>query len=421
MVTVPARFVMDLLPQLETKGARSMLLISSGFGETGPQGKELEDALVREARKRGILIMGPNTMGITNPHHNFFCVHTSYHTKPGSTAFVSQSGNMGVQLLAYAEAQGIGIRAFGGSGNEAMFTIEDALDSFAVDEITDTVLLYLESVKNGRRFYESARKVSAQKPIIVLKGGRTGAGGSAAASHTGALASDNRVFDAACRQAGIVMADQPMDMLDLSAAFSSLPLPRGPRVAIMTLGGGWGVVTADLCEEYNLTVPELSPRVMAEINHLLPDFWSHANPVDMVGDDDQTIPLAVLESLLAWEGCDAVLHLGIVGRKYLYFNLREAARKVNPDVSPDFIARADVQVEQIEAQFIRRVVQLMDQYDKPVLGVSLAKGQGDSTVVEVEGGRNKGVFYNAPEQAVKSLSRMCQYTEWRQREGMDPR
>jgi acyl-CoA synthetase (NDP forming) len=233
VVTVPARFVMDLLPQLETKGARSMLLISSGFGETGPQGKELEDKpWCAEARARGILIMGPNTMGICNPHHKFFC--TGAHQPTPSRApppSVSQSGNMGVQLLSYAEEQGIGIRAFGGSGNEAMLTIEDALDGFAEDAKSPTPCCSIvESVKNGRRFYESARKVSSPKAYHRAKGrAHREQGACAAASHTGALASDNRVFDAASRQAGIILADQPMDLLDLSAAFSSLPLPGGAQ------------------------------------------------------------------------------------------------------------------------------------------------------------------------------------------------
>ena len=119
-------------------------------------------------------------------------------------------------------------------------------------------MIYIESVKNGRRFLESARKVSRIKPIVLLKGGQTKAGNRAASSHTGALSSDTRIFNAVCKQAGIVKVEKPMDLLDLSAAFSSLPLPMGNRVAIMTLGGGWGVVTADLCEAYGLEIPELS-------------------------------------------------------------------------------------------------------------------------------------------------------------------
>lgn len=419
VVTVPARVVLSLLPEFEAKGISGVLLISSGFGEVGPEGKELEEKLIEEARARDLLIMGPNTMGIANPFHKFFCTGAISRPRPGSTAFISQSGNMGVQLLSFAEEQGIGIRAFGGSGNEAMLTIEDALDGFALDKLTNTVLLYIESVKNGRRFFESAQKVSAQKPVIVLKGGRTAAGGVAAASHTGALASDNKVFEAACQQAGIVLADQPMDMLDLSAAFSSLPLPQGPRVAIMTLGGGWGVVTADLCSEYGLEVPDLSPGIIAEITQLLPDYWSHSNPVDLVGDNDPNVPLAVMDKLLAWEGCDAVIHLGVVGRKHLFYKLKNACLNVNPDMSPEFMDQIEELVEQVEENYIEHVVGLMEKYNKPVLGVSLAKGPDDTTVVEMEGMAHKGVFYAAPEQAVKSLSRMCRYTRWRKREGLD--
>ncbi|HSR14758.1 MAG TPA: acetate--CoA ligase family protein, partial [Gemmatimonadales bacterium] len=209
VVTVPARHVLGLLPELEAKGIASMVLISSGFAETGPVGRELERQLVDEARDRGILILGPNTMGLCNPHRSFYCTGAISRPEPGPTAFMSQSGNMGLQLLCFAERQGIGIRAFGGTGNEGMITIEDVLDAFAVDQLTRTVLLYIESVKNGRRFYSAAREVSRQKPVVVLKGGRTEAGGVAAASHTGALASDHRIFDAACRQAGIVVADRP--------------------------------------------------------------------------------------------------------------------------------------------------------------------------------------------------------------------
>ncbi|MDX2452913.1 acetate--CoA ligase family protein, partial [Desulfosarcina sp.] len=310
VVTVPAAGIIDLIPQLKTKGIKNMVLITSGFGETGVDGKTLERELVEEAREAGILILGPNTMGICNPHINFFCTGTAVHPRAGSTAVVAQSGNMGTQLLAFAEAQGIGIRAFSGSGNEAMITIEDYMEGFEVDELTRTVMLYIESVKQGRRFFESACRVSHKKPIVLLKGGQTQAGNRAAASHTGAMASDTRLFDAVCRQAGIVKVDLPMELLDLSAAFSSLPLPQGNRVAIMTLGGGWGVVTADLCDQFGLDVPELSPELIVRIDQILPPYWSRSNPIDLVGENDLSVPLTVMEALLQWEACDAVINLG---------------------------------------------------------------------------------------------------------------
>ena len=258
VVTVPAEKVLSLIPEFKKKAIKNVLLISSGFGEVGAEGKALEYELVEKARAAGILIFGPNTMGICNPYISLYCTGSHVRPKAGSTVLVTQSGNLGTQLLAFAAKEDIGIRAFGGSGNEAMITIEDALDGFEVDELTKTVVLYIESIKNGRRFFESAKRVGKKKPVIVLKGGRTSAGANAAASHTGAMASDIKVFMAACRQAGIIQVENPMDLLDLSAAFSSLPLPKGNRVGLLTLGGGWGVVASDLCVENGLEVPELS-------------------------------------------------------------------------------------------------------------------------------------------------------------------
>ena len=418
VVTVPAAHVLKLLPEFKAKGIRNMVLITAGFGETGPEGKDLEKRLVDEARANDILILGPNTMGFCNPHHLFHCLGSHARPKPGSTAFISQSGNMGVQLLSFAEQQGIGIRAFAGSGNEAMLTIEDTLDAFVRDEYTNTVLLYIESVKNGRRFYESARKVGGIKPVVVLKGGRTEAGKQAAASHTGALASNIRVFDAACRQAGIILADQPMDLLDLSASFSSLPLPKGPRVAIMTLGGGWGVVTADLCNHYGLKVPPLSEGIIGRIDRLLPPFWSRANPVDLVGDTDPEVPIKVMSELLKWDGCDAVINLGIWGRRYSFERLAEATLENDPEADPGAVRQIVKTISDFEDQYVKRLTLLMEEVGKPIIGVSLVTGELDQTVIDVEGSKYKGIFFPSPERAVKALAEMCQYWGWLEREGV---
>jgi acyl-CoA synthetase (NDP forming) len=331
-VAVPAEKVIDLIPQFHEKGIRNMLLITSGFSETGKNGRKLENELVIAARNSGILVLGPNTMGICNPHINLYCAGSPVMPRPGSTAMVAQSGNMGIQLLAFAEQQGIGIRGFCGSGNEAMMTIEDYLDGFEVDDLTRTVILYIESVKNGRRFFQSALRVGKKKPIVLLKGGRSRAGNRAAASHTGAMASDIKVFDAVCRQAGIVRAAKPMDLLDLAAAFSSLPLPEGNRAAIMTLGGGWGVVTADLCAEYGLDVPELTSDLIAKMDRMLPSYWSRSNPIDLVGDRDPSIPMNILEALLRWEGCDAVINLGVLGRRIMVKRFGESVLKADSEI-----------------------------------------------------------------------------------------
>jgi acyl-CoA synthetase (NDP forming) len=411
-VTIPANRVLDLIPEFRKQGIRNMLLITSGFGETGDDGKRLEQALVKAAHAAGVLVLGPNTMGICNPHNNLYCTGSPVMPRPGSTAMVAQSGNMGIQLLAFAEQQGIGIRAFCGSGNEAMMTIEDYLDGFEVDNLTRTVILYVESVKNGRRFFDSARRVGLKKPIVLLKGGRSDAGNRAAASHTGAMTSDIKIFEAVCRQAGIVLAQEPMDLLDLAAAFSSLPLPEGRRVAIVTLGGGWGVVTADLCAEYDLEVPELSPRLVATLDRMLPSYWSRSNPIDLVGDRDPSIPMTTLEELMQWDGCDAVINLGIMGRRIMIKRFGESVLKADNRYDADFIDQVNAQYFQFEKEYVDHIVKLMEKYRKPIFGVSLLPDEKNQTLYRVEDSEFKGVFYPTPERAVKSFAKMVDYNRF---------
>jgi acyl-CoA synthetase (NDP forming) len=409
VVTVPASKVMDLIPQFKEKGIRNMLLITSGFGETGTAGKKMEEVLVKQARQAGILVLGPNTMGICNPHINLFCTGSNVRPRPGSTAVVAQSGNMGMQLLAFAEKQGIGIRGFFGSGNESMITIEDYMDAFELDKSTHTVMLYIESVKNGRRFFESARRLGKKKPIVLLKGGQSKAGYKAAASHTGAMASDTKVFNAVCRQTGIVKVDQSMDLLDLSASFSSLPLPRGNRTAIMTLGGGWGVVTADLCSEYGLEVPELSSEIVDSLDKLLPSYWSKSNPVDLVGENDTRLPMFAMEELAKWDGCDAIINLGILGRRIMVKNLGDSVLKADPAFSPEFVESMIKAIVEFETKYIEHIVMLMEKYQKPIIGVSLLTDEKDNTVYRAKGSEYKGVFFETPERAVKAIARMYEY------------
>jgi acyl-CoA synthetase (NDP forming) len=384
VVTIPAEYILELLPRLKTKGIRYVLLITSGFAETGTEGRRLEEELVALARQEGLTILGPNTMGISNPHLNLYCTGSPVRPKPGGTAVVAQSGNMGVQMLGFAEDQGIGIRGFCGSGNEAMVTVEDFLDGFEIDDVTRIVILYVEGVRDGRRFFESASRLGRKKPIVLLKGGQSEAGSRAAASHTGAMTSDVRVFDAMCRQSGIVKVDQSMDLLDLAAAFSSLPLPQGKRVSIMTLGGGWGVITADLCARHGLSIATLTADLIARFDKILPSYWSKSNPVDIVGEMDNNLMTTIMEELLKWDGCDALINLGVLGRSILFERMAAAIERADPSYSRDFLEQAKAYMRTFEEEYLKLVARLMEIYHKPVFGVSLVTNEKSQTVYTVD-------------------------------------
>jgi len=409
VVTIPASKVLELLPKLKDKGILNVLLISSGFGESGPEGRELQKKLVEQARKEGLLVLGPNTMGISNPYINLYCTGSAVRPRPGGTAMVAQSGNMGVQLLGFAEEQGIGIRCFCGSGNEAMITVEDFIDGFAVDDPTRIVMLYVEGVHDGRRFFNSARRLSRKKPIVLLKGGQTEAGNRAASSHTGAMASDGKVFDAVCRQAGIMKVEQSMDLLDLAAAFSSLPLPGGNRVGIMTFGGGWGVLAADMCSRSGLVIPELPPELIGRFDSLLPPYWSRSNPVDIVGEFDSGLVLNILEELMKWNGCDSVISLGIMGRSIYYGRMADAAERADPTYSRSFFEKGKSSIQAFEQEYLSLIARLMVTYQKPVYGVSLMTDADSRTVHVLNGSPYYPVIYPSPERAVKANARMYEY------------
>jgi acyl-CoA synthetase (NDP forming) len=408
IVTTPAKTVPAVLKACGEKRVQAVVVITSGFSETDDTGRTLEKEMVSICRHEGLTLVGPNTMGIISPCAGLFATGTHTRPRKGSVAFVSQSGNLGNQLILWAEKQGVGVSLFVGSGNEAMVSCTDYLEYLEHRPDTKIIILYLENMLEGRRFIEVAGRLNRIKPVILLKGGRTEAGRTASASHTGAMGGEFTMLKAACRQAGLLDAAVPSELLDLSAGFSSLPLPRGNRVGIVTLGGGWGVVTADECNENGLVVPALPERIVETIGRYLPPFWSKGNPVDLVGTRDLEVPLVAVEELLKWDGIDAVVSLGIVGRIELVRLLIESTRQIDPSTSKDFLDGMDALSQNYEKDYIHRIAELMETYEKPVIGVSLARTD-QGTVRPVEGKPYSPVFYQTPENAVNVLARMVRY------------
>jgi acyl-CoA synthetase (NDP forming) len=284
IVCVPAHAAAEMVAEAGDLGVKAVCIISAGFAETGPNGAALQDTLVKEARSRGVRLVGPNCTGILSGSSGtrFNATFSRTVPRPGRTAVLSQSGAIGLAVLEAAEVRGLGIGAFVSVGNSVDVASNDLLAYWGEDATTDLVLLYLESVPDPRAFIRIAAEVSRRIPIVAVKAGRTEAGRRGAASHTAALASGEVATDALLRQAGVIRAESIEEMVDLATVLSSHRHFRGRRAAILTNGGGPGVLAADACESNGLVVPELSDLTAAALRALLPKEASVSNPVDMI-------------------------------------------------------------------------------------------------------------------------------------------
>lgn len=278
---IPSDYVLDLVRDCGERKVKALQLFTGRFSETGrPEGIELERRLLDTARDAGVRLIGPNCMGLLYPKHGV-SFRSDMSRTPGNIGFLSQSGNLLFELTHFGESRGFHFSKAISYGNALDVNECDFLEYFADDAETSVVGAYIEGVKDGRRFLSTLRTAAAKKPVLVLKGGRTDAGGRTAASHTAALAGASAIWDSAVRQAGAIPVDTVEDLIDLAIAFSRMKSGSGSRLAMVGAGGGRSVLTADLCEELGLAVPALPEDVEAKIAEKAPDLASWVtNPVD---------------------------------------------------------------------------------------------------------------------------------------------
>jgi acyl-CoA synthetase (NDP forming) len=415
-VCTPVNTVYDVVRECIEKKVRGIVVITSGFSETGAEGAGREREIVRLVEEARIPMVGPNTMGVMCTQKKLYSTGAPIYPQRGSISFVSQSGNLGVQMIEWAEMQSIGMSKFVGSGNEGSLTKEDYLAYFGNDEDTKVILLYVEGLEQGSRFFDVLSEVTKKKPVIALKGGRTDEGGVAAASHTGAMASNNIVLRSAFRQLGVIEVRTPADMLDISMAFDNLPLPRGDRVGIVTLGGGWGVITCDELVESGLKLANLGQDVIEALDVILPPFWSRGNPVDLVGQINPELYKRSVEEVTKSGDVDAVICLGIVGVSNA--GLRSfsiSAKMADLDNQEYTIRKAEYKLQDIEREFLDKVNELMNEYKKPILNVSLS-AEGKRLRFQSKTGYSE-VVYATPEKAVMSLVAMRDYYRYLKNHG----
>lgn len=311
VIAVPAAQVPQVLGECVQKGVKSAVIISAGFGETGEQGSRLENELAEVARRGGIRFIGPNCMGHADTRSKLCTLAWAEGVGAGPVGFISQSGNYGGQVIRNGEAAGIGFSKFVSTGNEADLHLEDYLEYLAQDPDSRVIAAYIEGLREGRRFFQIAKSTTVKKPIVVVKAGGTRESARAAMSHTGALAGSDAVYEAAFKQAGVIRVQDDDELCELLMALLNQPLPRNNRVAILTIGGGLGVIAAEACEQNGLRVAQFSPPTMEKLNTYLPPRWSHGNPVDTAGMIAAKRPFlyASLLALLDDENVDALFLL----------------------------------------------------------------------------------------------------------------
>ena len=313
VISVPRDLVLPSVDDCAEKGVKGLIVISAGFAETGAEGKLLQQQLAEKVRGYGMRIVGPNCLGVinTDPAVQMNASFSPVYPPHGKTAMLSQSGALGIAILSLANQKQLGLSHFVSIGNKADVSGNDLLQYWEQDPATQQILFYLESFGNPRRFSRIARRVSRTKPIVVVKGGRTGAGSRAAGSHTAALAANDVAVEALFKQTGVIRVDALERLFDVAALLSTQPLPPGKRVAIVTNAGGPGILCADACETGGLQVAELAEPTRKKLAEYLPPAASLANPVDMIASAPPEHYRRTIAHVLAAKEVDALIVLYI--------------------------------------------------------------------------------------------------------------
>ncbi len=280
LISIPAKFVPKMLEECVEKKVENVIIISSGFSEVG--NNELENKLKKIIEKSRIRVLGPNTMGYKNASINLDASFVFGVPRKGNLALISQSGALGIGMIYLANNEFVGVSKIIGVGNKLDIDDDDLIDYFSQDPETKVIGLYIEGVKDGRAFMNSIK--NCNKPVLVVKAGKSTAGARATASHTGSMAGSDKIYSAAIKQAGGIRCRDIVELFDMARALSGQPPANGNRIGIITNGGGLGILLTDACEANGLKVPKLSSNTYKKIDKILPDLVTPNNPVDIVAD-----------------------------------------------------------------------------------------------------------------------------------------
>jgi acyl-CoA synthetase (NDP forming) len=390
VIVVNASQVVDVFRQCVEKKVGGAVIITAGFAEVGAEGAKRQAELVRLSRQSGIRFVGPNCNGLWTSAAR---LNLSFWepVRPGPTAFISQSGTMGDYLFEVSLAKGYGFSKLVSSGNQASLDVCDYLEYLADDDDTQAVVLYVEGVRDGRRFLEVARKVTARKPVLVYKVGRTEEGARAAATHTASLTGSTQLFDAACRQAGVQVCDHMLEMFDFAEALACQPIPRGNQIGIASGGGGFCVVAAEACAKVGLEVPILDQKTQREVlTHVREFSPTPANPLDLIARKSHVDYGAAIEVLAKQDSIDGLIIMPPYG---------------------SFRRTSSVESMKGLVECCSTLADIPRKYGKPVLAFAMREYKGNATHEILK--RGEIPFFESPETCARAMKVLCTYGEFR--------
>jgi len=378
VIATPAKTVPALVRECGEAGVSGIVIYTAGFGEIGEEGKKLSEEIKAIAREYGIRIIGPNCLGFMRPSLNLNASFASKMALPGRIAFISQSGALGTAVLDWSVKQNVGFSYFACIGSMLDVGFHDLIDFCGQDSSTSSIVIYMESLANARKFMSAARAFARTKPIIVLKAGRSSEGAAAAASHTGTLAGNDTVFDAAFKRAGVMRVKTVEELFNCAQTLSMQPRPSGNRLAIVTNAGGPGVIATDHLVERGGKLAQLGDETMKKLNEILPGAWSHSNPVDVLGDADEERYKLATQICMEDPGVDGLLVL----------------------LTPQAMTNA--------AEVARNLVSMPTRHRKTLLTSFMGEDDVNTGVEILEQGNIPA--FNAPEAAVDCFMNMYSYS-----------
>ncbi len=408
VLCTPNKVNIDLLRACAAKGVKAAFITSAGYGEAGEEGKRLQAELVATVEELGMVAIGPNGQGVISTPASMCAQIVAPYPPAGRIGVASQSGNLVSSYLNYAVSTGVGVSKAVSLGNSAQTGLADLLEYFAVDPETDVAVCYVEGLGDGRRFRRAVERLTSRKPLVLVKGGASGEGARAAASHTGALASDDRIFDGLCKQYGVLRAPTIEEAFEWAATLATQPLPRGARTIVFTSVGGWGVLAADAIAAAGLELIPLPEDIKTKIDGMVPARWSRNNPIDLAGGETRdTIP-EVLDMVTAHPDVDAVLHLG------LGIQAGQAAAFKSGGFYPEHgLERIASYHEKQDARFAAAAQEASVRHGKPVLSVTelaISNPENPGPAAVRAAGR---LCYPSAHRAVRSLRALVDYAAFR--------